>query len=408
VGASCDFHGSGPQPNSMRRFLWIVLVLAPAASAGEKQFKLFEQVWKLVHDDYYDPKFNGIDWDRVKSRYRAEAERASNDREIYPILERMIAELKDAHTRVIGPGEAREDRTRSRTAFGFSLRLVEGEYVVGEVEPKSPMGLAGVAKGWVLRAVDGVTAPTDSQKDLAAWYATASIHDKCVALAAVKFEFLDSQNQVRPVAAKCSVVNTRPRQEALRLASGVLYIRMDGFLASTGAWFTQVVESNRNAPGLILDLRLNPGGLKSQLLKCLDALYAKPVSAGVDVSRKGKQHNWKVHGRGAKAFTNPVVVLVDEQSMSSSEILAAAIEETARGRVIGRKTPGKVLLSYEIPLPGGGRLQLAIRDYRTERGRRLEGAGVAPDERMPLHAADLRKGVDRDIERAQAILSNKK
>ena len=83
------------------------------------------------------------------------------------------------------------------------------------------------------------------------------------------------------------------------------------------------------------------------------------------------------------------------------------MEETGRARVIGRKTPGKVLLSYETALAGGGRLQLAIRDYRTERGRRLEGAGVPPDEMVPLRVADLRHGVDRDIERAMAILKQK-
>ena len=394
----------------MNRCFWIVLLLssAPALRAGDKQFQLFDQVWKLVHDEYYDANFNGVDWDRVRSRYRGDAERASNDREIFPILGRMIAELKDAHTRVIAPGEAREERTRSRTAFGFTLRLVDGEYIVGQVERKSAMDLAGVAKGWVLRGVDGVNAPVDNQQELAVWYAKAAIHDKCLAMSTVRFEFLDAHDKARPVAARCTVVNTSPRQEAARLANGVLYIRMDGFQSSTGAWFTQTLEANREAPALILDLRLNPGGLKSQLLKCLDALYDKPVSVGVDVSRKGRQHNWKVHGHGSKAFTKPLVVLVDEQSMSSSEILAAAVEETGRGRVVGRKTPGKVLLSYEIPLTGGGRLQLAIRDYRTERGRRLEGAGVVPDQAVALRASDLRAGVDRDIEQALAILSIKK
>src|SRR5450432_4501134 len=97
-------------------FVLLLLIATPAIEAGEKQLKLFEQVWKLVHDDYYDPKFNGVDWDKVRSRYRTEAEHASTDREIYPILEKMTAELRDAHTRVITPDEAREDRTRNHVA----------------------------------------------------------------------------------------------------------------------------------------------------------------------------------------------------------------------------------------------------------------------------------------------------
>jgi carboxyl-terminal processing protease len=388
--------------------LWIALGFAPALYAGEKQLKLFDQVWKQIHDEYYDRTFHGVDWDRIRSKYHAEAGNASNDREIYSVLERMVDELKDAHTRVIGPAEVREDRTHSRNAFGFSLRLVEGEYVVSQVEPRSAMESAGVQRGWILRAVDGKPAPAASQRDLADWYAKAAIRDKCVASSTVDFEFFDAQNQVHAVSAKCGVINAPPRQESLRLAGGVMYVRLDAFQASTGAWFASVMESNRTAPGLILDLRLNPGGFKSQLLKCLDVLYAAPISAGTDISRKGRERNWKVHGHGARAYTNPLVVLVDELSMSSSEILAAAIEETGRGRVIGRKSPGKVLLSYETPLAGGGKLQLAIRDYRTERGRRLEGAGVVPDEVVPLRAADLRNGVDRDLERALAMLVQQK
>jgi carboxyl-terminal processing protease len=392
----------------MRYAFWIALVFLPAAAhAGEKQVKLFDQVWKLIHDDYYDAKFNGVDWDRVRTRYKAEAERASNDREIYPVLGRMVDELKDAHTHVMPPEEVREDRTRNRTAFGFSLRLVDGLYIVSQVEPRSAMGVAGLMKGWVLTKVDEQAAPINNSRDLANWYAKAAIHEKCASHTAVRFEFIDAADKVHPVAAACTVVNTPPRQESTRLGGGVLYVRFDRFQASTGDWFTHVLDSNRDAAGLIVDLRLNPGGLKTQLLKCLDALYSKPISAGVDVSRKGKLHNWKVHGRGPHAFTKPVVVLIDDVSMSSSEIFAAAIEETGRGRVIGRKSPGKVLLSYEIPLAGGGRLQLAIRDYHTERGRRLEGAGVAPDETLPLRAADLRKGVDRDVERALAIIKQK-
>ena len=325
------------------RCLFALMLVSASLQAGEKHLKLFDQVWKLVHDEYYDSKFNGVDWDKIRSRYLTEARRAG-DREIYPILEKMTAELKDAHTRVVGPREAREDRAKNRMAFGFALRLVENQYVVTQVEPRSAMAVAGVQKGWVLRSVDSSVAGAGAgPKEIAAWYAKAAIRDKCLATSTVKFEFVDAQNGVHPLSAKCAPVAVGPKQEASRLAGGVLYVRLDAFQSTTGAWFVQTLDANRDATGLILDLRLNPGGLKSQLLKCIDVLYAKPLSAGVDVSRKGKQHTWKVRGHGVRAFTKPLIVLIDELSMSSSEILAATIEETGRGRVIGRKSPGKVL-----------------------------------------------------------------
>lgn len=87
----------------MRAFLFLALLLVLFISAGDKQLKLFDEVWKLIHDEYYDQKFNGVNWERTRTRYRPDAERASNDREIYQILEKMTAGLKDAHTRVVPP-----------------------------------------------------------------------------------------------------------------------------------------------------------------------------------------------------------------------------------------------------------------------------------------------------------------
>ena len=203
----------------MRRAVALLVLLGAVAAAGEKQLKLFEQVWKQIQDEYYDLNFNGVDWRRVRERYQADALRSTNDREIYAVLDKMAAELKDAHTRVISPREAREDRTRNRQAFGFGLRLVEGQYVVTHVEPKSPLGFAGLQPGWLLRSVDESVAPATAA-GIAGWYAKAAIRDKCLAAALVKFEFLDAQDHRHALAGRCATVNTVTRQEALRVAGG--------------------------------------------------------------------------------------------------------------------------------------------------------------------------------------------
>lgn len=391
------------------RCLFLLLVFdllgGVLALGGEKQAKLLEQVWKLVSDEYYDSRFNGVDWAASRQKYRPAAERANTDAEIYRVLGQMVGELKDAHTRVSSPAEVREERSRMRWAFGFTLRLVENQYIVERVEPQSAMAHAGVSRGWVLAGVDAARAPgSGDARAIAAWYEKAAIHEKCLQQQTVRFVFLDGKSQAHDVSAACTILRTTDHAEFRRLDGGALYVRFDRFGPAAGAWFGQTLAANRNATGLILDLRWNSGGLKSQLLKCLDELFTQPLSAGVDVTRKGRSRNWKVKGSGRRAFRKPVVVLVDQLTMSSSEILAAVVQETGRGKVVGRKTPGKVLLSYESALAGGGRLQLSVRDYRTEKGRRLEGEGVKPDEEVPLRAADLRNGVDRDIERALAAL----
>ena len=75
-----------------------------------------------------------------------------------------------------------------------------------------------------------------------------------------------------------------------------------------------------------------------------------------------------------------------------------------RAVIVGRKTAGAVVVSQFYPLPDGGRMQLAIEDFRALDGQRLEGTGVTPDKVVPLRLADVRAGRDADLEAALAEL----
>jgi carboxyl-terminal processing protease len=112
----------------------------------------------------------------------------------------------------------------------------------------------------------------------------------------------------------------------------------------------------------------------------------------------------------AKSFVQtklPLVVLTSENTSSSAEILAAALQTTRRARVIGTETCGCVLaIRNRHTLPDGGVLDVSELDYLTPEGFRLEGAGVKPDETIKLTRSDIYSRHDPAIEAAKTFLKS--
>ena len=106
-----------------------------------------------------------------------------------------------------------------------------------------------------------------------------------------------------------------------------------------------------------------------------------------------------------RSFHGPVVILTSAQTASAAEIFVASLQEARRARVIGTSTCGCVLaIRRRHVLPDGGELDVSEMDYRTNRGTRLEGSGITPEETLPPTRADLRARRDRARERALELL----
>jgi len=124
--------------------------------------------------------------------------------------------------------------------------------------------------------------------------------------------------------------------------------------------------------------------------------------------RPNRQTQRTSRAGGAKAFDKPIAVLIDSTTASASEILAAIVQESGRGKIYGATSAGVVLFSVREDLPGGGELQLSVWDYKTPKGRRLEGAGVVPDVKIEPSLADLRNRKDPVLEAAIHDLQNRR
>ena len=187
-------------------------------------------------------------------------------------------------------------------------------------------------------------------------------------------------------------------RETIRIASvrgkmlepGYGYIRVSAFQADTAADFErQLGELNEQAGGrlrgLVLDLRSNPGGLLTAAVQIADAL----LDEGQIVSTRGRiaiSDAMFSATPGDRLHGAPVVVLVDAGSASASEVLAGALRDNDRARVVGSRTFGKGSVQTLLPLDNGDSVKLTTARYYTPSGESIQALGIVPD--VVLHAAE--------------------
>jgi carboxyl-terminal processing protease len=208
------------------------------------------------------------------------------------------------------------------------------------------------------------------------------------------WEFLDGADRSVRLNLTAQAITTAPRREVRVLPGGVVVLRFDVFDGQTRRWLSSRLREYREAPGLLLDLRQNPGGETLSLGIIVGEFFPEAVDCGTFISRGGRRAAKLSWSWGSARYPGPLAILVGPGTGSAAEIFAAVLQEHGRARVVGTKTPGAVLASQFYALPDGGQLQLSREDYVTPRGRRLEGAGVRPDVELRPTLAQWRAGED--------------
>lgn len=169
------------------------------------------------------------------------------------------------------------------------------------------------------------------------------------------------------------------------MKDGIAYARIAQFNEKAadglrGALSDLQVENGGKLPGIILDLRGNPGGLLTQSVEVTSVF----LDGGEVVSTRGRRAddvNVFNAQKGQMAKNVPVVVLVDGASASASEIVAGALQDKGRALIVGTTTFGKGSVQDVIPLRGGrdGALKITTQRYYTPNGRSIQGSGITPD-----------------------------
>ncbi len=398
---------------------------------GEYQ-EVFEIVWQTVNQRYFDPDFNGVDWEAMYEEYLPKISAAGDDEEFYILLNKMCFELGVSHIAVVPPdSNALEPVLSASGSVGIDLRLIDDQAVITAIEAGSPADQAGLRPGYVILSLDDISlengeelvklqVPPFNERRMRGQVLYA-ILTKLYGEPGreISISYLDERNQNHAVTL---VIEERAGQpftaeglppmyvgfEARRLEGRIAYIRFDGFLPPILEDVLSAIQEMRDAPGMIIDIRGNPGGfypvrkaITSQFFQERTLLWRFITRPGLEMP--GFEHEGYTDPP-TEPYFGPVVVLVDVLSGSSSEEFAGAMSANQRATIVGERTPGSDLVADILILPNGATFLYPIAQTQTSDGTVLEDRGIIPDIQVALDRNALLQGIDSQLEAAVRYL----
>jgi carboxyl-terminal processing protease len=394
-----------------------------STTTRDGRLAVFDDVWETIQSRYYDPTFRGIDWNATRAAFRPAAAEAGGTQEFYEVLRRMIASLRDAHTRVYSPEEKFDWWNPRFVTAGLTIREIEAVPTVVQVEPGSDPDRAGIHPGDVIVSIDDIPAFNlierrlhslfvQSSLDFARFRAIAKLLDGPPATSA-RVSWQTRQGKL-----KAAVLQRHWTQRRLglhvRRKGNVAILELEAFTQAVALDFARALpKAVHGVQGIILDMRSNGGGDAEAMAEIASAFLGDGVNLGRFADRSGASFELQTISQllsPAAPFTQtklPLVVLTSESTSSAAEILGAVLQTKQRALVIGTGTCGCVLaIRSRHTLPDGGILDVSEFDYRTAEGLRLEGVGVKPNEPIKLKRNDLYSRRDRAVETALMLLKN--
>ena len=354
-----------------------------------RHLRIFEQLWNTVDTQYVYADFNGVDWPAVYDEFKPRIESGLSDEGFWLVMSEMIARLGDEHSTFLTPGEAREEGAQldgdlSYVGIGIyaGAQPEKQQAIIFSVLPGSPAEEAGLRAHDAILAIDGQPAAgADGSNNLdllhglpgtQAWLTVRS-----------------------PGEAPREVQVVRRRIGGALLATGrVLPAEADelagrriGYLMIPTLWDASIAVSAREAlaglmaagplDGLIVDMRVNGGGVSTNLLALLGfftvgshgeftgrdqtrplAVTAEPVGNSQDV---------------------PLVILTGPHTQSYAEVFSGVLREAGRARLVGMTSPGNVETIYGYDFEDGSRGWIARETFVPASGADWEETGLIPD-----------------------------
>jgi C-terminal processing protease CtpA/Prc len=396
--------------------------------------EIFRQTVLTVRRRLYDPAMNGVDWEQIADSHSTRILGAETRDQFEAQMNEMIRELRVSHS---GFFSESSPRASAKIAIGATFFAARDRWMFQDVHAGGPAHKAGIEPGDTLVAIEGKVWPTPEMPTFALGQDLAvEIDRRNGARAAVKICVPVSKKKNRPL------VEVKPAIWTV-LPGDIGYLKIAMFPGVVGVDLARDIDRalrEMNCDRLVIDLRGNSGGGMG-CLRVMSYLTPDRFGVGYSVTRKDIERSdfdkhrlpafdripdsklgliplllrFAARGRSVAVFTERrgpqrfhgnIVLVVNEHSASSAEMVAAFAKEYRLATIVGAKTSGRLLGGDSFRVRHGYRVALPVVEYRTWRDVRLEGKGVEPDISVPFDPAALRNGRDTQLNAALDVISH--
>lgn len=358
--------------------------LAPSPNpAGEldDQFQVFWDVWHIVEDEFY-------------------GERPDTQKMVYGAIRGMLGTLNDPNTIFSDPVHTEIEQSNMQGHFGgvgVEIRMIDGALTVIQPMEGTPGERAGLLPGDIITHVDGKSL---EGKDIIDAMTLIRGPEGTKVVLTIKREGKEPFD--------VTIVRERIQIRTVKyemLDSGVAYILLRQFDGNATKEIQRAYEEleKQKPKALILDLRGNPGGLLGEAISVSSQFL--PEGSLVAIEREKDGEKKFTAPSGAMAPNIPMVVLINNGSASASEIVAGALQDHGRAKLIGETTYGKGSVQNVHDLRDGSSVRVTIAHWLTPHGRLIHEKGLDPDIVVELTEEDMKAGRDPQLDRAVEYLT---
>ena len=391
----------------------------------ERMKSILNNIKGDIKKNYYDSQFHGID---IEAKFEKAEERLDQVKSVdqaFSVIAQTLMDFNDSHLYFIPPA------TNYDVEYGFKMKIVDNKIYVTSVKPKSDAEAKGLKAGDEILMFEGFK---PSRKDLwkmKYYYNVLSPKTKLrLKILRPKADAPEDIEFESKVVQKKRIINTwdsidlndliRESEDSRRrkahyfvTLSGIVIWKMNTF-SYDPALTNQVMTEATKGNGLIIDLRGNGGGYVKNLETIAGYFFETDKKIA---ERKGREEKKKENepmmakSNGKKTFAGKLIILVDADSGSASEILARFIQLENRGKVLGDLSAGAVMQAIgKTNKIGADRLVLygtsiTNADVIMSDGKSLEHIGVIPDELIVPAAEDIAYRKDPVMARALALMN---
>ena len=389
----------------------------------ERGVMMLKTVRDDIKKDYYDPSFRGID---LEARFKLAEDKmklTKSNAEVFGIIAQALLDFNDSHTSFIPPQRS------ARIDYGWLMKTFGDDCYVTEVKPHSDADAKGLRPGDLVQSIDGIR---PNKANLWVFYylyyqlAPRPLVKMVVRSPGEQSRQLEIQTKIQPRKKLVDLTETIDLNRLWReeededianahrfreFGNELMVWKMPRFYLTKDE-VDELVNKAKNRKALILDLRGNGGGAVETLLRLIGNFFDHDVTVG-DVKRRKETKPLIAKTRGTDGFKGQLVILVDSDSASASELFARVMQLEKRGTVLGDRTAGKVMVSRTHPHQIGIDTVVLYGASVTEAdvimpdGKSLEQTGVTPDEISLPTAENLRDRHDPVLARAAEMVGVK-